>query len=52
MGILAGCIAAIVYLPWIYFQPLWTILSVTLAILVVYALATYGGRGAGYPDRR
>jgi hypothetical protein len=29
---------------WIYYQPLWTILSVGLAMLVVYALATYGGR--------
>jgi hypothetical protein len=31
------------FLPWIYYQPLWTILSVALAVLVVFALATYGG---------
>jgi hypothetical protein len=44
VGIIAASIAAIVFLPWIYYQPLWTILSVTLAVLVVYALAAYGGR--------
>jgi hypothetical protein len=43
VGIVAASVAAILFLPWIYYQPLWTILSVTLAILVVYALATYGG---------
>jgi hypothetical protein len=33
-------------------QPLWTILSVSLALLVVYALATYGGRQVpGTPAR-
>ena len=42
-GIVVAGLAAVSFLPWIYFQPLWTILSVTLAILVVYALATYGG---------
>jgi hypothetical protein len=44
VGIVAAGIAAIAYLPWIYYQPLWTILSVTLAVIVIYALATYGGR--------
>jgi len=43
VGIVAASVAAILFLPWIYYKPLWTILSVTLAILVVYALATYGG---------
>jgi hypothetical protein len=43
-GVLAGTVAAISFMPWIYYQPLWTILSVTLAIMVVYALVTYGGR--------
>jgi hypothetical protein len=43
VGIVAASIAAIIFLPWIYYKPLWTILSVTLAILVVYALAAYGG---------
>jgi hypothetical protein len=43
LGIVAASIATITFLPWIYFQPLWTILSVTLAVLVIYALAAYGG---------
>ena len=43
VGIVAASIATITFLPWIYFQPLWTILSVTLAVLVIYALAAYGG---------
>lgn len=46
VGIVAASIAAIAYFPWIYYQPLWTILSVGLAVLVVYALATYGGHQA------
>ena len=43
VGIVAASIATMLFLPWIYYQPLWTILSVTLAVLVIYALATYGG---------
>jgi hypothetical protein len=44
VGIVAASIAAITFAPWIYFQPLWTTLSVTLMILTIYALAAYGGR--------
>jgi hypothetical protein len=44
VGIVAAGLAAIAFLPWVYFEPFWTILSVSLAMLVVYALATYGGR--------
>ena len=43
VGIVAATLAAISFLPWIYYQPLWTILSVTLAVLAIYALAAYGG---------
>jgi hypothetical protein len=43
VGIVAASLAAISFLPWIYYQPLWTILSVTLAVLVIYALGAYGG---------
>jgi hypothetical protein len=42
-GIVAASIATMLFLPWIYYQPLWSILSVTLAVLVIYALAAYGG---------
>jgi hypothetical protein len=44
VGILAAGAGAIVFLPWIYYQPLWTVLSVSLMILTIYALAAYGGR--------
>ena len=44
VGIVTAAVAAIAFLPWIYYQPLWTILSVALAVMVIYALATYGGR--------
>jgi len=43
VGIVVASIATMLFLPWIYYQPLWTILSVTLAVLVIYALAAYGG---------
>ena len=43
VGMIAAGLAAITFLPWIYYQPFWTMLSVTLAILVIYALAAYGG---------
>ena len=49
VGIVVAVLAGLTFLPWIYFEPLWTILSVTLAVLVVYALATYGGRQAPGP---
>jgi uncharacterized membrane protein len=45
-GMFAAGIAAVIYLPWIYYQPYWTILSVSLAVLVIYALAMYGGQSA------
>ena len=49
VGIVAASLAAISFLPWIYYQPLWTILSVGLAVLAIYALAAYGGRDTGTP---
>lgn len=44
LGIVVATLAALLFLPWVYFQPLWTILSVSLAVLVIYGLAAYGGR--------
>jgi hypothetical protein len=32
---------------WIYYQPLWAVLSVGLAVLVIYALAAYRGHRFG-----
>jgi hypothetical protein len=43
VGIVVASIATMLFLPWIYYQPLWSILSVSLAVLVIYALAAYGG---------
>jgi hypothetical protein len=52
VGIVTAGVAAILYFPWIYYQPFWTLLSVTLAIAVIYALAMYGGhREDGWDDR-
>ena len=44
VGMIAAGFSAVVFMPWIYYQPLWTVLSVTLMILTLYALAAYGGR--------
>jgi hypothetical protein len=44
LGIVVATLAALIFLPWIYYAPFWTMLSVGIAILVVYALAAYGGR--------
>jgi hypothetical protein len=51
-GIVAASATAVAALSWIYYQPLWTILSVTLSLVVVYALVFHGGSDvvAG-PDR-
>ena len=43
-------VAAITFFPWIYYVPLWTILSVSLAVLVIYALVAYGGRRSDSQD--
>jgi hypothetical protein len=43
-GIVASGVAAITFMPWIYYQPLWTMLSVSLMVLTIYALAAHGGR--------
>ncbi len=53
VGIVAASLSAITSFLWIYHQPLWAMVSVALAVLVVYALAVYaspqgsdgGGRG-------
>jgi hypothetical protein len=44
VGIFAAAVAAVTFLPWIYYKPTWTVLSVTLVILVIYGLAAHGGR--------
>ena len=44
VGIIVAGGTAVMSFQWIYFQPLWTILSVTLCLLVIVPLAAYGGR--------
>jgi hypothetical protein len=43
VGVIAASLSAITSFLWIYHQPLWTMVSVALAVLVVYALVVYGG---------
>lgn len=43
LGIVVSVLAILMFLPWIYYKPLWTILSVTIGVLGIYALAAYGG---------
>ena len=53
VGIIVAGVTAILSFQWIYFQPLWTILSVTLCLLVIVPLVVYGGRrGVLGPDQR
>jgi hypothetical protein len=44
VGITAAALVALVSYLWIFVQPIWGMVNVALAILVIYALATYGGR--------
>jgi hypothetical protein len=44
VGIIAASIAALTYMPWIYFQPFWALVSIFMAVSVIYGLAVYGGR--------
>lgn len=43
-----GCagVAAISAMTWIYAMPIWSMVSTLIAVLVIYALAVYGGRDA------
>lgn len=43
-GIVAASLAAIVNYPWIWVQPILTILNVSLCVVVIYTLAVYGGK--------
>jgi hypothetical protein len=43
-GIVMASLAAISAMLWIYAFPIWSLLSVLVAVMVIYALTTYGGR--------
>jgi hypothetical protein len=44
VGIIVAGLTAIMSFQWIYFKPAWTVLSVTLCLLVIVPLVVYGGR--------
>ena len=51
-GIVAASVWALLNYTWVFVQPFWALFSVFLAILVIYALVTYGSRPTGtVPDR-
>lgn len=43
-GILMGIVGVIVWLTWIPIVPFWAVMIMVINILVVYALAVYGGQ--------
>ena len=43
IGIIAAAIAAISAIWWMPFYPVWSLVYIILAFLVIYALAVYGG---------
>jgi hypothetical protein len=45
-GIVMAALAAISSMLWVYEFPIWSLLGVGISVMVIYALATYGGRGA------
>ena len=44
VGIVAAGLTAILAFQWIYFEPLWAILTIALSLMVIYPLVVYGGR--------
>jgi hypothetical protein len=44
VGIIAAIIVALVSYLWIFVEPIWGLVNVALAIMVIYALVNYGGR--------
>jgi hypothetical protein len=45
-GIFMGVVGAVSSMLWIYQFPIWSLVGVLISILVIYALAAYGGRAA------
>ena len=44
IGIFAGAVAAISAIWWMPYYPIWSLTYIGIGVLVVYALAAYGGR--------
>lgn len=45
-GILMAVVGAVSSMLWIYQFPIWSLVGVTISLLVIYGLAAYGGRAA------
>lgn len=45
-GIVIAAFGGISAMTWIYAYPIWSLVNVLIAALVIYALTTYGGREA------
>jgi hypothetical protein len=43
-GIIVASLAAITAMFWIYAYPVWALVFILISFLVIYGLATYGGR--------
>ena len=44
VGIVAGAIGSISAIRWMPYYPIWSLTYIAIGILVIYALAAYGGR--------
>jgi hypothetical protein len=44
IGIVAGAVCAITSIWWMPYYPIWSLTYIAIGVLVVYALAAYGGR--------
>ncbi len=44
IGIIAAVVAGVSAMTWIPYYPVWSIMYVAIAFMVIYALAVYGGR--------
>jgi len=51
VGVIAAAAAAVVGYMWIFVQPIWGVVNVALAVIVIYALVMYGGRRDEWASR-
>jgi hypothetical protein len=44
VGVVAACIGMVSAAAWLPYYPVWSLVYITLGVLVLHALVTYGGR--------
>ena len=44
LGFIAAGITALTAMTWMPYYPIWSLTYIAIAVLVIYALARYGGR--------